>query len=142
MCMCRCIMQCLVHVSINKLFLDLIQSCRFKENSRTTETITDQRSSLLQEDIRDLTRALFSDTTAHLQRRKNPTCSLLSIARLQTYSPADLKHIVNGIWDFHHIRSSTQGIHVQRTPVWQLDAHSSTFVLSACFNSQKLTIML
>jgi len=66
----------------------------------------------------------------------------LSIARLQSYSPADLKHIIMVFWNFHHTRSSTQGIPVQRKPIWQLDVHLSTIVLSSCLHRQNLIIML
>ena len=139
-CMCRCSMQCLLSVFIN-YFLDFINSCRCTENSHTEETIYDQRSSLLREDLYDLT-GTFSVTTTQIQRTKKPTCSFLSIARLQSYSPADLKHIIMVFWDFHHTRSSTQGIPVQRKPIWQLDVHLSTIVLSSYLHRQNLIIIL
>ena len=140
--MCRCSMQYLLSEFIN-YFLDFIHSCRYiyTEISHTEETIYDQRSSLLREDLYDLT-GTFSVTTTQIQRTKKPTCSFLSIARLQSYSPADLKHIIMVFWDFHHTRSSTQGIPVQRKPIWQLDVHLSTIVLSSCLHRQSLIIML
>ena len=128
-------------VSFNKLFLDFIHFCRLTKNSHKTETMYDQRSSLLREDLCDLTR-MFSETTTQIRKTKKPTCSFLSIARLQSYLPADLKHIILVFWNFHHLRSSTQVIPVQRKPIWQLDVHRSTFVLSLRLYRQKLIIML
>ena len=128
-------------VSFNKLFLDFIHFCRLTKNSHKTETMYDQRSSLLREDLCDLTRR-FSETTTQIRKTKKPTCSFLSIARLQSYLPADLKHIILVFWNFHHLRSSTQVIPVQRKPIWQLDVHRSTFVLSLRLYRQKLIIML
>ena len=101
----------------------------------------DRRSSLLRKDLCDLTR-MFSETTTKLRRTKNPTCSYLSIARLQSSLPADLKHIILVFWNFHHLRSSTQVIPVKRKPFWQLDVHTSTTVLSLRLHRQKLMIML
>ena len=137
--MCRCSMQCLLSVSL--IFLDFIHFCRLPKISRTTETIYDRRSSLLRKDLCDLTR-MFSETTTKLRRTKKPTCSYLSIARLQSYLPADLKHIILVFWNFHHLRSSTQVIPVKRKPIWQLDVHTSTTVLSLRLHRQKLMIML
>ena len=96
---------------------------------------------LVREDLYDLT-GTFSVTTTQIQRTKKPTCSFLSIARLQSYSPADLKHIIMVFWSFHQTRSSTQGIPVQRKPIWQVDVHLSTIVLSSSLHRQSLIIML
>ena len=85
---------------------------------------------------------MFSETTTQLRRTKKPTCSFLSIARLQSSLPADLKHIILVFWNFHHLRSSTQVIPVKRKPIWQLDVHTSTTVLSLRLHRQKLMIML
>ena len=129
-------------VRIHKLFLRFHTLMYiYTEISHTEETIYDQRSSLLREDLYDLT-GTFSVTTTQIQRTKKHTCSFLSIARLQSYSPADLKHIIMVFWDFHHTRSSTQGIPVQRKPIWQLDVHLSTIVLSSSLHRQSLIIML
>ena len=128
-------------VSFINFFLDFIHFCRLPKISRTTETIYDRRSSLLRKDLCDLTR-MFSETTTKLRRTKNPTCSYLSIARLQSSLPADLKHIILVFWNFHHLRSSTQVIPVKRKPIWQLDVHTSTTVLSLHLHRQKLMIML
>ena len=128
-------------VSFINFFLDFIHFCRLPKISRTTETIYDRRSSLLRKDLCDLTR-MFSETTTKLRRTKNPTCSYLSIARLQSSLPADLKHIILVFWNFHHLRSSTQVIPVKRKPIWQLDVHTSTTVLSLRLHRQKLMIML
>jgi hypothetical protein len=132
-------MQCLLSVSL--IFLDFIHFCRLPKISRTTETIYDRRSSLLRKDLCDLTR-MFSETTTKLRRTKKPTCSNMSIARLQSSLPADLKHIILVFWNFHHLRSSTQVIPVKRKPIWQLDVHTSTTVLSLHLQRQKLMIML
>ena len=132
-------MQCLLSVSL--IFLDFIHFCRLPKISRTTETIYDRRSSLLRKDLCDLTR-MFSETTTKLRRTKKPTCSNMSIARLQSSLPADLKHIILVFWNFHHLRSSTQVIPVKRKPIWQLDVHTSTTVLSLRLHRQKLMIML
>ena len=43
---------------------------------------------------------MFSETTTKLRRTKKPTCSFLSIARLQSYLPADLKHIILVVLEF------------------------------------------
>ena len=128
-------------VSFINFFLDFIHFCRLPKISRTTETIYDRRSSLLRKDLCDLTR-MFSETTTKLRRTKKPTCSYLSIARLQSSLPADLKHIILVFWNFHHLRSSTQVIPVKRKPIWQLDVHISTTVLSLRLHRQKLMIML
>ena len=128
-------------VSFINFFLDFIHFCRLPKISRTTETIYDRRSSLLRKDLCDLTR-MFSETTTKLRRTKKPTCSYLSIARLQSSLPADLKHIILVFWNFHHLRSSTQVIPVKRKPIWQLDVHTSTTVLSLRLHRQKLMIML
>ena len=128
-------------VSFNKLFLDFIHFCRLTKNSHKTETMYDQRSSLLREDLCDLTRR-FSETTTQIRKTKKPTCSFLSIARLQSYLPADLKHIILVFWNFHHLRSSTQVIPVKRKPIWQLDVHTSTTVLSLRLHRQKLNQMI
>jgi hypothetical protein len=85
---------------------------------------------------------MFSETTTKLRRTKKPTCSNMSIARLQSSLPADLKHIILVFWNFHHLRSSTQVIPVKRKPIWQLDVHTSTTVLSLRLHRQKLMIML
>ena len=128
-------------VSFINLFIDFKHSCILTKISCTTETMYDQRSSLLREDLCDLTR-MFSETTTKLRRTKKPTCSFLSIARLQSYLSADLKHIILVFWNFHHLRSSTQVIPVKRKPIWQLDVHISTIVLSLRLHRQKLMIML
>ena len=128
-------------VSFINFFLDFIHFCRLPKISRTTETMYDRRSSLLRKDLCDLTR-MFSETTTKLRRTKKPTCSNMSIARLQSSLPADLKHIILVFWNFHHLRSSTQVIPVQRKPIWQLDVHRSTFVLSLRLYRQKLITML
>ena len=128
-------------VSFINFFLDFIHFCRLPKISRTTETIYDRRSSLLRKDLCDLTR-MFSETTTKLRRTKKPTCSNMSIARLQSSLPADLKHIILVFWNFHHLRSSTQVIPVKRKPIWQLDVHTSTTVLSLRLHRQKLMIML
>jgi len=128
-------------VSFINFFLDFIHFCRLPKISRTTETIYDRRSSLLRKDLCDLTR-MFSETTTKLRRTKKPTCSNMSIARLQSSPPADLKHIFLVFWNFHHLRSSTQVIPVKRKPIWQLDVHTSTTVLSLRLHRQKLMIML
>ena len=128
-------------VSFINFFLDFIHFCRLPKISRTTETMYDRRSSLLRKDLCDLTR-MFSETTTKLRRTKKPTCSYLSIARLQSSLPADLKHIILVFWNFHHLRSSTQVIPVKRKPIWQLDVHTSTTVLSLRLHRQKLMIML
>ena len=85
---------------------------------------------------------MFSETTTKLRRTKKPTCSNMSIARLQSSLPADLKHIILVFWNFHHLQSSTQVIPVKRKPIWQLDVHTSTTVLSLRLHRQKLMIML
>ena len=128
-------------VSFINFFLDFIHFCSLPKISRTTETMYDRRSSLLRKDLCDLTR-MFSETTTKLRRTKNPTCSYLSIARLQSSLPADLKHIILVFWNFHHLRSSTQVIPVKRKPIWQLDVHTSTTVLSLRLHKQNLMIML
>ena len=128
-------------VSFINLFIDFKHSCILTKISCTTETMYDQRSSLLREDLCDLTR-MFSETTTQLRKTKKPTCSFLSIARLQSSLPADLKHIILVFWNFRHLRSSTQVIPVKRKPIWQLDVHISTSVLSLRFQRQKLIIML
>ena len=128
-------------VSFINFFLDFIHFCRLPKISRTTETMYNRRSSLLRKDLCDLTR-MFSETTTKLRRTKKPTCSYLSIARLQSSLPADLKHIILVFWNFHHLRSSTQVIPVKRKPIWQLDVHTSTTVLSLRLHRQKLMIML
>ena len=128
-------------VSFINFFLDFIHFCRLPKISRTTETMYDRRSSLLRKDLCDLTR-MFSETTTKLRRTKKPTCSNMSIARLQSSLPADLKHIILVFWNFHHLRSSTQVIPVKRKPIWQLDVHTSTTVLSLRLHRQKLMIML
>ena len=122
-------------------YIYIIHFCRLPKISRTTETIYDRRSSLLRKDLCDLTR-MFSETTTKLRRTKKPTCSNMSIARLQSSLPADLKHIILVFWNFHHLRSSTQVIPVKRKPIWQLDVHTSTTVLSLRLHRQKLMIML
>ena len=128
-------------VSFINFPLDFIHFCRLIKNSHKTETTYDQRSSLLPEDLCDLTR-MFSETKTQIRKTKKPICSFLSIARLQSYLPVDLKHIILVFLNFHHLRSSTQVIPVKRKPIWQLDVHRSTFVLSLRLYRQKLITML
>ena len=109
----------MLFVSFNNLFLDFRHFCRFSKISHTTETMYDQCSSLLREDLCDLTR-MFSETTTQLRKTKKPTYSFLSLRDFSLIFTADLKHVTtvfSKILPQNQLNSDTD-LSVQRKPIF------------------------
>jgi len=135
--MYRCGMQCLLSVFKNK-FIDFIH-CRFMKIF-----INNTRK-------RDLAFPCSYRIYVSLQGRflrptsenKPPTCSFLSIARLQSY-PADRKNVTLAFGNFTtNFMIIDTAYPVQKKTFWKLDAHSSTItLLSLCLHGRNLVSLL
>ena len=125
---------------VSKLFLDFIHSCRFIEISHTEETI---RSMLFL-----VTRGLiwpYRDVFCnHNPNSENKKTYLLIFEYCKTsvLFTSGSKTYNHGILGFSPYTIIDTGYPCAEKPIWQLDVHLSTIVLSSCLLRQNLIIML